>query len=159
VSRGPQLTIAVLVAVWLTLSATALAEDTKALKPIATAKDNSRSARIGSFQLKTDGVVICSAEELVALTSQAKSAKDPEVQKEMEAELAKFLKVDAIDWNKQIVLGVIGEGFDSLNTDGKILTATFVPFKEPLGRAVPATPKILILIERFEGEVTFVKKK
>src|SRR5262249_19536552 len=128
-------------------------------KPIATAKDNSRSASVGSFLLKREGVVIRSAEELVALTDKAKSAKDAAVQKEMEAELAKLLKVDAIDWNKQIVLGVIGEGFDSLNTDGKILTATFVPFKEPPARSIPATPKILVLIDRFEGKVQFEKKK
>ena len=77
----------------------------------------------------------------------------------LETELTKLFKVDAIDWNKQIVLGVIGEGFDSLNTDGKVLTATFVPYKEPPGRGVPRTPKFLVLIERFEGEVKFVKKK
>ena len=53
------------------------------------------------------------AEELVGVTSKAKSAKDPDVQKEMEAELAKLLKVDAIDWNKQIVLGVISMAFGS----------------------------------------------
>lgn len=103
--------------------------------------------------------MIRSAEELVALTDKAKSAKDPAVQKEMVAELAKLLKVDAIDWNKQIVLGVIGEGFDSLNTNGKVLTVTFIPFKERVGRSVPPAPKVLLLIERFEGEVQFVKKK
>jgi hypothetical protein len=157
--RGQQLSVAFLAATWLILPATALAEDTKELKPIATAKDNSRSARIGSFRLTTDGVVVRSAEDLVALTGKAKSAKDPEVQKEMEAELVKLLKVEAIDWKKQTVLGVIGEGFDSLNTDGKTLTATFVPFKEPPARSIPATPKILVLIDRPEGEVKFVQKK
>jgi hypothetical protein len=158
VSRGPQFCITFL-AVWLILPTMARAEDTKELKPTATAKDKSRSASIGSFQLKTDGVVVRSAEELVGLTSKAKSAKDPAVQKEMEAELAKLLKVDAIDWKKQMVLGVIGEEFDSLKTDGKVLTATFVPFKEPPVRSIPATPKILVLIDRVEGEVKFVKKK
>jgi hypothetical protein len=159
--RGPLLSVALLAVAWLVLSAPAHAEDAKELKPIATAKDlYSRSASIGSFQLKREGVVIRSAEELVALTGKAKSAKDPAVQKEMEAELAKLLKVDAIDWNKQIVLGVIGEGFDSLNTDGKVLTATFVPFKEPApARSIPRTPKVLVLIERFGGDVKFVMKK
>jgi hypothetical protein len=158
VSR-PSRTIAFLAVVWLILPVPALAEDAKEVKPIATAKDNSRSASIGSFRLKKEGAVIRSAEELVKVTSQAKDAKDPAVQKEMEAELAKLLKVDAIDWKKQMVLGVISEGFDSLSADGKVLTATFVPFKEPLARAIPATPKVLVLIERFEGEVTFAKKK
>jgi hypothetical protein len=157
-SRGPQLCVACLVAAWVILPATTRGEDAKELETIATAKGNSRSASIGSFQLKRDGVVIRSAEELVALTSQAKSAKDPEVQKEMEAELAKLLKVDGIDWSKQTVLGVIG-GFDSLKIDDKVLTATYVPFKEPGGRVVPETPKILVLTERFEGEVKFVPKK
>ena len=58
-----------------------------------------------------------------------------------------------------MVLGVIGEGFESLTTDGKVLTATFVPFKEPGPRGIPATPKVLVLVARFEGEVTFVRKK
>jgi hypothetical protein len=154
-----QLSIAWLVVAWLMLPVPAGAEDTKELKPIATVKTKTDSAHIGSFLLQTDGVVVRSAEELVALTDKKKSAKDPEVQKEMEAELAKLLKVETIDWNKQIVLGVIGEGFDSLKSDGKILTVTFVPFREPGGRAVPPTPKVLVLLERFEGEVKFVKKK
>jgi hypothetical protein len=157
--RGMQLASTFVLSVWLIIPTTARAEDTKELKPVATAKDRTLRASIGSFQLQTDGVVIRSAEELVALTTKAKSAKDPVVQKAMETELAKLLKVEAIDWNKQIVLGVIGEEFDSLKSDGKVLTATFVPFKEPGGRAVPPTPKILVLIDRFEGEVKFVKKK
>jgi hypothetical protein len=77
----------------------------------------------------------------------------------MEAELAKLLKVEAVDWNEQTVLGVIGEGFEALRIEGKVLTATFVPFKEPSGRALPRTPKVLVLLERFDGEVKFVKKK
>jgi hypothetical protein len=157
--RGPQLSIAFLAAAWSILPATVRAEEAKELKPIATAKSKSRSASIGSFQLQKEGVVIRNAEELVALTRKAKSAKDAAIQKDMEAELTKLLKVDAIDWGKQAVLGVIGEGFDSLKTNGKVLTATFVPFKEPGGRAVPETPKILVLIEQFKGEVKFVKKK
>jgi hypothetical protein len=158
-SRAPRLFVAFLAAAWLILPATALAEDAKELKPIATAQDNSRSASIGSFEIKQAGLVIRSAEELVALTSKAKSAKEPAVQKEMEAELAKLLKVDAIDWNKQIVLGVIGEKIESQIADGKTLTVTFVPPKERPIRSIPRTPKILVLVDRFEGEVKFEKKK
>jgi hypothetical protein len=158
-----QLSIAGLVVAWLMLPPPAGAEDTKELKPIATIKANSSGASIGSFELDTTGVVVHSAEELVARTSKAKSSKDPAVQNEMETELAKILKVKAIDWNKQMVLGMITEGFDSLKTDGKILTATFVPYKEDpraaATRAGPAPPKVLVLIERFEGDVKFVKKK
>jgi hypothetical protein len=156
--RGPRRAVAFL-ALWLVLPAPAGAEDTKELKPIAAARGNDHSASIGSFLLTPDGVVIRSPEELVALTSKSKSAKDPAVQKAMEAELAKLLKVDAVDWNKQMVLGVIGEKIDSLTTDGKVLRVTFVPYKEPGGRAVPPTPKLLVLIERVEGDVKFVKKR
>ena len=52
------------------------------------------------------GVVIRSAEELVAHSAKPESAKDPAVQKATEAELAKFLKVESIDWSKQMVLAV-----------------------------------------------------
>jgi hypothetical protein len=58
-----------------------------------------------------------------------------------------------------MVLGVIGTDFDSLKSDGKVLTATFIPFNEPLTRAIPRTPKTLVLIERCAGEVKFVPKK
>jgi hypothetical protein len=157
-SRGLQ-QCACLLAAWAILPATTLAEDARDVKSIAAAKGDSRDGRLGPFEIKRHGVVVRSAEELVALTSEAKSAKDPKVQKEMEAELAKLLKVDAIDWNKQMVIAVIGEKIESLKTDGKALTATYVPFKEPLQLAVPPTPKVLVLIERLEGEVKFVQKK
>jgi hypothetical protein len=81
------------------------------------------------------------------------------VQKEMEAELAKLLKVNAIDWSKQMVLGAIATRLVSLKTDGKVVTATFIPYQEPLARRIPPTPKFLVLIERFEGEVRFNPKK
>lgn len=156
--HASRLSVAFLLA-WLILPVAALADDAKDVKPIAAAKDTSRSARIGSFYLGTDGVAIRSAEELVTHSTKAESAKDAAVQKEMEAELAKLLKVDAIDWKKQMVLGVISDDFSSLKLDGKVLTATFMAFKEPGGRAAPLAPKVLVLIERHEGEVKFVKKK
>src|SRR5262249_43835574 len=143
-SRGPRLSAAFVLAACSALP-TALADDVRELKPIATTKDRERSASIGPFLLKTDGVVIRSAEELVATTEKAKSAKDPAVQKEMEGELARLLKVERIDWGKEMALGVIGEGIESMKTDGKVLTVTFVPFKEPGPRGFPATPKVLVL--------------
>src|SRR5262245_11506402 len=158
-SRCLQLSVAFLAAAWLVLPATALAEDAKKLKPIATAKSDSRDGRLGPFEIKRHGVAVRSAEELVMLSSKPESAKDPKVQKEMEAELAKLLKVDAIDWNKQMVIAVISEQFESLTTDGKTLTATYVPYKEPPSLTVPPTPKVLVLIDRVEGEVKFVEKK
>src|SRR5262245_29180468 len=122
--------------------------DDKDVKIIATATDNSASARMGPLYLKREGVVLRNAEDVVALSSKPKSAKDPAVQKQMEADLAKILKVDAIDWSKQMVVGIIGEKLNSLKIDGKVLTATYVPFKEPSGRAIPPTPKVLVLTER-----------
>jgi hypothetical protein len=133
-------------------------QDAKVVKPIATATSSTRDGRIGPFEIKRHGVVVRSAEELVGLTGKAKSATDAAVQKEMVAELANLLKVDAIDWKKQMVVAVISERFDSLVTDGKALTATYVPYREPLQLAVPPTPKVMVLIERFEGEVKFVQK-
>jgi hypothetical protein len=76
----------------------------------------------------------------------------------MEAELAKLFKVEAIDWKKQMVLGAICERFDSLKVDGKGLTVTFVPYQEPPARSISRTPKILVLVNRVEGEVKFEKK-
>ena len=127
----------------LLLTIAAPGQDTKDVKPIATAKGDSRDGRLGSFEIKRHGVAVRSAEELVALTSKAKSATDAAVQKEMEAELAKLLKVDAIDWKKQMVIAVISERFESLTTDGKALTATYVPYKEPVALAIPPAPKVL----------------
>jgi hypothetical protein len=154
------MSIAFLAVAWFVLPALSRAEDTKELKPIATAKEHSFSNRIGSFQLASEGVVIRTAEELVALTDKVKSAKDPVVQKEMETDLAKLFKVETIDWNKHMVLGVLSEQFESLTTDGKVLKAEFVPYKNPnRPRELPQPHKLLVLIERVEGEVKFVKKK
>jgi hypothetical protein len=149
-----------LIAAWVLLPAMVFAQDpTKELKSIATAKDRERTSNFGPFWVKRPGVIIRSAEDLVGLTNNPKAAKDPMVQKGMEAVLAKLLKVESIDWSKHMVLGVIGESFESLKIDGKVLTAMFVPFNETVTRAIPPTPKVLVLIERFEGEVKFVPTK
>lgn len=143
---------------WLLVSTTALADD-KDVKPIAMATGNSRDGRLGSFEISRNGVAIRNAEELVALTGKAKAAKEHTVQKEFEAELAKLLKVESIDWKKQMVIATIAEKFDSLKTDGKILRAYFFPYKEPIALAIPPTPKVMALVERVEGEVKFVQLK
>jgi hypothetical protein len=135
------------------------AEDARELRIIASAHDNSRDFSLGPVQIKAGSVVIRNAAELVAASSKAGSAKEPAVQKELEAELAKLLKVEAIDWNKQMVLAVRGNGFDSLKVEGKVLTATFVPHYERPVRAILPWPKALVLTERFEGEVKFVPRK
>ena len=111
---------------------------------------------------KTDsGVVIRSAEELVALTEKAKSAKDPAVQKAIEAELAKFLKVESIDWSKQMVLVAQGHPshgergsikFDSPKVEGKLLGSHWKQEKRAAGRPPYYGPPMgFALVERFEG--------
>jgi len=73
------------------------------------AHDSPLEAGIGPVQLRgEEGVVIRDAEQLVARSAKPDSAKDPTMQKEMEAELAKVLDVSAIDWSKQMVLALRG---------------------------------------------------
>jgi hypothetical protein len=139
------------------------AEDSRELKIIAAAQDSPRAASIGPVRLNDyGGVAIRSAEDLVALSRKAKSAKDPAVQKEIEAQLAILLDVDAIDWSKQMVLAVRGEPgtkadrihFDSLTVEGKVLTVAWKVRPRP-PHAGPGTPIALILVDRFDGEVKF----
>jgi hypothetical protein len=134
------------------------AEDTGELKIIASALNRSSEANIGPVRIRGGGVVIRNAEELVISSGKSNAVKDPKVQKDMEAELIKLLKVEAIDWSKQMVLAIFGHGFESLKVEDKILTATFVAHYERPARAILPIPKVLILTERFEGEVKFVPK-
>ena len=139
------------------------AEDARELKILASAQDSPRAASIGPVYLKDlGGVVIRNAAELVVLSSKPKAAQDPAVQKAMEAELARLLEVDAIDWSNQMVLAVRGEPgtkadrvhFDSLKVEGKVLTVAWKVRQRP-PHAGPGTPIALILVERFDGEVKF----
>jgi hypothetical protein len=141
---------------WLVAGGVAAADE---VKPIATATDSERTARIGPVRVEKDGVVIRSAEELVARTARAKDANDPAVQKEFAAAVAKLLKVEAIDWDKQMLIGIIATEVVSVTADGKNLTVTYRPYQEPLTRAVPRTPKHLLLLGRTDGDVKFVAKK
>lgn len=154
---------AVLAAVGLILPAPSRAGEARELKIIASAQDSPRAASIGPVRLNEfGGVVIRNAEELVAHSGKPKSAKDPEVQKAVAAELAKLLDVDAIDWSKQMVLAVRGEPgtkadrvhFDSLMIEGKVLTVIWKVKQRP-PHAGLGTPIALILVERFDGEVKF----
>src|SRR5689334_13591706 len=123
------------------LSAACLLATGAALVPLALRADEPKepkvvasasSAEPSLVRLKKDdsGVVIRSAEELVAHSGKPDSAKDPAVQKAAEAELAKFLKVESIDWGKQMVLAVQGHPtngeygvvkFDPPKSEGKVL--------------------------------------
>jgi hypothetical protein len=139
------------------------ADDAREVTILASAHDSPRAAAIGPVQLNDyGGVVIRSARDLVAHSGKPDSAKDPQVQKESEAELAKLLGVDAIDWEKQMVIGVRGVPgtkadrvhFDSLKVEGKVLTVAWKVKQRP-PHAGPGTPIALILVERFDGEVKF----
>jgi hypothetical protein len=161
--RYLQLSVVYLVAAGASLPAPVRAEDARELKIIASAQDSPRAANIGPVQLNEyGGVVIRSAQELVAHSSTPDSAKDPKVQKETGAELAKLLEVDAIDWSKQMVLAVRGEPgtkadrvhFDSLKIEGKVLTVAWKVKQRP-PHAGNGTPIAVILVERFDGEVKF----
>ena len=143
------------------------AEEARELKIIASAQDSPRAASIGPVRLEAPGsVVIRSAEELAALSSKAKSAKDAAVQKEMESELARLLEVDGIDWSKHMALAVRGEAgtkadrvkFDSLRIEDRTLTVAWRVKPRP-PHAGPGTPIAVILVERFDGEVKFVPSR
>src|SRR5262249_23636384 len=64
----------------------------------------------GPIRLKKEdtGVVIRSPQELASHSSKPDAAKDADFQKKMAAEVAKLLKVDSIDWSKQMILAVNG---------------------------------------------------
>ena len=108
-------------------------------------------------------LVIRSAEELVASSSKPLKSKDREVQREMSLALAKLFKVDAIDWDKQMVIGIMTGGgrgdagnlaFKSFQIEGKSLT---VHYKGPgYPDHTCASNSGLALVDRFDGVVQFV---
>jgi hypothetical protein len=162
--HGLQRSAATLLAGWGLLLATARADDIRELAVFATAQDSTRAANVGPVRLDgPGGVVIRSADELVARSPRAEAAKDPAVQKEIEAELAKALQLDAIDWGKHMAVAVRGEPgtradkvrFDSLKVENKVLTVAWKVIPRP-PHAGPGTPLAVILVERFDGEVRFV---
>jgi len=145
-------------------AAPARAEEARAVEIIASAQDSSSAVSIGPVLLEAPGgYVIRSATQLVALSSKADSAKDAGVQKEIEAELARLLQMDAIDWSKQMVLAVRGEPgtkadtirFDSIKVENGVLTVAWRVRPRP-PHAGPGTPIAVILVERINGEVRFV---
>ena len=108
------------------------------------------------------GVVIRSPQELVAHSNKSDAAKDAEVQKKMVSEVAKLLKVESIDWTKQMILAVHGHSsgdgsgsikFRSLKVKDKILHVTWQQEGRPSLGFV--TPRGMALVERFDGEVKF----
>lgn len=140
------------------------AGETAEVHVIAAAHDSPLEAGIGPIRLKDEGgVVIRSARELVARSDRPDAAKDADVQKAVEAELAKVLGVSAIDWDRQMVLAVRGTAgtrldrvhIDSLKVEGKVLTVAFKVKQRP-PHAGPGSPLAVLLVDRFDHEVRFV---
>src|SRR5262249_33827158 len=101
--------------------------------------------------------------ELVANSGKPLQCKDREVQQDMASALAKLFQVDAIDWDQQMVVGIMTGGgrgdagnlaFVSFLLRGKSLTVHYT------GPAFPdhtcASNSGLALIPRCDGEVQFV---
>jgi hypothetical protein len=163
-SRSLQRAVASLVAAWtMMIPVTLRAGEPKELKIIASASDP--NPVLVRLKQEDSGVVIRSAQELVAHSSKAGSAKDPAIQKAMESELAKRLKVESIDWSKQMVLVVQGHGtqgeygtikFQSPKIEGKALV---VPWKQENRVQIASAagpPTGFALVERSERDVKFV---
>jgi hypothetical protein len=161
--RSLQLAAGLGVAWAMTLSVTLRADEAKELKVIASASDPNPD--LVRLKKEDSGVVLRSPEDLVAHSSKARSAKDPDVQKEMEAKLAKRLKVKSIDWGKQMVLVVQGHAtagemgsikFGSPKSEDKALK---VPWKQENRVSLVSykgPPTGFALVDRTEGDVTFV---
>jgi sulfatase modifying factor 1 len=163
-SRGLNVSVALLVTTWAApVPMTLCAQELNGLKIIASASDS--DPVLVRLKKNDTGVVIRSAQELITYSSKPASAKDPAVQKAIESELAKRLKVDSIDWSKQMVLAVQGRPtngesgaikFESPKIEGKVLLVfwkqenrvTRLPYRGP--------PTGFALVERFEGKVTFL---
>jgi hypothetical protein len=157
-ARCRHLAVACLVAAWVVPPASLCAEGVKDLKPEAKVV----MAHGPLAYRPQHNLVIRSAEELVANSSQPRKSKDRAVQREMSSALARLFGVPAIDWDKQMVVGIMTGGgrgdagrlaFDSFLLQAKSLTVHYT------GPAFPdhtcASNSGLALIQRFEGEVKF----
>lgn len=107
--------------------------------------------------------VLRSAADLVARSSKPDQANDAAAQKALTQEMAKLFQVDAIDWNKQMVIGVHGGvrrcihmevEFVSLWERENTLTVRWQTVKKP-GGPIGCSPVGLVLVPRVSGDVKF----
>jgi formylglycine-generating enzyme required for sulfatase activity len=166
-SRGLLVPAACLIAAWAVIvTLVASADEPKEPKIVASAS----VPRPALVRFKNDdtGVVIRSPEELVAHSDKPDAAKDPAVQKATVAELVKLLNVDGIDWDKQMVLAVQGHPdggapgvikFDPPKIEGKVLLVSWKQEGHPARAVYRGPPTGFALVERFEGEVTFLPRE
>jgi hypothetical protein len=157
--RGLRLPAACLAVACTALTTPLQAEDARDLKPAARiVMDHGPIAYRPGLHL-----VIRSAEELVARSGTPQRSRDRAAQEEMSAALARLFGVGAIDWDRQMVVGVMTGGgrgdagslkFVSFLAQGRTLTVCYT------GPAFPdhtcAANSGLALVDRFDGAVRFV---
>ena len=114
------------------------------------------------------------AEPKIYARTSARTVAGPAVirsaEQTMSANLAKMLKVNAIDWKTQMVVVISGGsqrtggysvGVTSLEVEEGKLTVNWILNKPAPGTIVTqafTTPSLTVLIDRFEGEVLFNPK-
>ena len=111
---------------------------------------------------KAETLVVRSIEELVAASAKGRQAKDPDIQKEVEKQLATALKVEKIDWRTQMVVVVstdLGSPYRatpivelvSLKVSGEKLILTMANDKKQYSE-YGQYPGIVVLVERHDGK-------
>lgn len=122
------------------------------------------------FNRKNGHMTIRSAEELAAKGSAPGNATDAYVQKQATADLAQLLKVNQIDWDKQMVVALDAGEFttdgvsDALRVEivsvqiiNKTLTVSWRLCRPLAKRVTEQRPKAVVLLERWDGAVEFKK--
>jgi hypothetical protein len=149
------------------------ADEPRLLKVVASQGWSNNRREIGPLVFARESthakatLVIRTPAELAVQTPQAikesKKAEDPAFQKIVAAELAKLLKVETIDWDKQMVLVI----WDAANTRGPRGEVEFVSLKvqgdtltvgwrlKGRGADMYPQPRGVALVERHKGKVVF----
>jgi hypothetical protein len=158
------------VAAFLIAALPAIAAEPKEANPIATlvvsqqgtyGDENIEPKNLPLVKFWNKGqLVIRSAEELVALSSTPDKAKDQSVQEESTRQLAELLKVNGIDWNKQMVVGLrlkLSGGNPSMSIRQTTLqdNQLTVQYVNSWGRCGVRDFFALAIVDRFDGEVKF----
>lgn len=137
------------------------ARELKIFAKVATESDDSADVGPIHFGQVREQLVFRGPQELVEHSRRFREAEDRDAQRSVEAELAEFLKVGGIDWEEQMVVAV-SAGRDSstkdlqfapLQVSGDVLVVSFSPRRIRGFKRV--TPKAVLLVERFDGEVRF----
>lgn len=110
-------------------------------------------------------LVVRSVEELVAESPQGRAAKDPaaarkdsDLQKAVEKQLVATLKVDKIDWEKQMVVVVSTDSGDNRRANPKVVVVTVKASGEKVTVAVVKGQSEYAGFGRYPGVVAIVEK-